>query len=102
MLAHGITSLSIECLPEKVPPHIEVDISLLEEVEQAIHVRDIVIDADITVYDEPEQLVVKVTEAMVKVEEEEEAVVEEEEAEVEAPAEGAPKQPQAESSAEKE
>lgn len=105
MLAHSITSLHIECLPDKVPPQIEVDISILEEIEQAIHVKDIVLDPDITVHTDPEQLVVKVAEAVVKVEEVEEVVEEEEaaaEAEAEAPAEGAAEQPPAESSAEKE
>jgi len=92
MLTRGITSLSIECLPDHVPPQIEVDISLLEEVEQAIHVKDIVLDPDITVNADPEQLVVKVTEAVVKVEEVEEVA----EAEVEAPAEEAPGKPPAE------
>jgi large subunit ribosomal protein L25 len=75
MLSHGITELSIECLPDKVPPQIEIDISILEEVEQAIHVKDIILDPDITVQDDPEQLIVKVTEVMVEAEEEE-AVVE--------------------------
>ncbi|TET45914.1 MAG: 50S ribosomal protein L25, partial [Dehalococcoidia bacterium] len=42
MLTHGITSLSIECLPGNVPPQIEIDLSPLEELEQAIHVKDIV------------------------------------------------------------
>jgi large subunit ribosomal protein L25 len=92
MLSHGITSLSIECLPDNVPPQIEVDISLLEEIEQAIHVRDIVLDPGITVHADQEQLVVKVTEAVVKVEEVEEVAAEEEAAEVEAPAEEAPEQ----------
>ena len=92
MLTHGITSLSIECLPDHVPPQIEVDISLLEEVEQTIHVKDIVLDPDITVNADPEQLVVKITEAVVKVEE---VAVEEAEAEVEAP-----EQPPAESPSE--
>lgn len=78
MLSHGITELSIECTPDKVPPQIEVDITGLEELEQAIHVKDIVLDPDIIVNDDPEQLVVKVTEVMVV--EEEEAVVEEKEA----------------------
>jgi large subunit ribosomal protein L25 len=103
MLAHGVTSLDIECLPDKVPPQIEVDISALEELEQAIHVKDIVLDPDITVNVDPEQLVVKITEAVVKVEEVEEVVAEEEveaEAEVEAPAEEAPEKPAAESSSE--
>lgn len=90
MLIHGITSLSIECLPDKVPPRIEVDISILEEVEQAITVKDIVLDPSITVDADPEQLVVKVTETFV----EEEVVAE---AEVEALAGEAPEQPPAES-----
>lgn len=92
MLTHGITSLSIECLPDKVPPQIEVDISILEEVEQAITVKDIVLDPSITVEADPEQLVVKVTETFV-----EEEVAAEVEAEVEAPAGEAPEQPSAES-----
>jgi large subunit ribosomal protein L25 len=94
MLSHGITSLSIECLPEEVPPQIEVDISVLEEVEQAINVKDIVLDPGITVNADPEQLVVKVTEIFVK---EEVAEVEvEEEVEAEAPAEAAPEKPSVE------
>lgn len=96
MLIHGITSLSIECLPDSVPPQIEVGLSSLEELEQAIHVKDIVLDPNITVNADPEQLVVKVSEAVVKevveevvaeVEEEMEAVAE---AEAEVPAEEEP------------
>jgi large subunit ribosomal protein L25 len=97
MLAHGITELSIECLPEKVPPQIEVDISILEDIEQAIHVKDIILDPDITVHTDPEQLVVKVTEVMVK--EEEEVVAEEEEV-VEVKAEEAVEKPAAEKESE--
>lgn len=102
MLIHGITSLSIESLPDSVPPQIEVDLSPLEELEQAIHVSDIVLDPEITVHADPEQLVVKVSEAVVKeiveevvaeVEEEVEAMAEAEaeaKAEAEAPAEEEP------------
>ena len=101
MLTHGITSLSIECLPGNVPPQIEVDLSPLEEIEQAIHVKDIVLDPDITVNANPEQLVVKVSEAVVKeVVEEVVAEVEEEvvaEAGAEAPTEEAPEPPPKES-----
>ena len=88
MLSHGITSLSLECLPEKVPPQIEVDISSLEDLEQAIQVKDLGLDPSITVHADPEQLVVKVTEAMVKAEEEGAAA--EEEAGAVAEAEAAP------------
>ena len=90
MIAHGITSLSIECLPDSVPPQIEVDLSPLEDLEQAIHVKDIVLGADITVNADPEQLVVKVTAAVVKEVVEEVVAEVEEEAEAEAPAEEEP------------
>jgi len=79
-LMHGVTSLSIECLPDKLPPQIEVDLSQLEEVEQAIYVRDITLSPDITVMTDPDQLVVKVSEVRVEVEEVVEEVVAEEEA----------------------
>jgi len=81
-LTHGVTSLSIECLPDKLPPQIEVDLSHLEEVEQAIHVRDITLSPDITLHTDPDQMVVKVSE--VHVERVEEVVAE---VEAEAPAE---------------
>ena len=84
MLINGITSLAIECLPDKLPSQIEVDLSPLEGVEQAIHVKDIALDPDITVHAEPDQLVVKVSEALVKMVEEEVAAEAEVEAEAEA------------------
>jgi large subunit ribosomal protein L25 len=68
-LLHGVTSLSIECLPGEVPPQIEVDLSPLEEAEHTIHVRDITLSPDITVMTDPDQPVVKVAEARVEVEE---------------------------------
>ena len=85
ILTHTLNNLSIECLPDKLPPQIEVDLSSLEEVEQAIHVRDITLSPDITVFTDPDQMVVKVSEARVM--EEVAAEVEEEAEEVEAAAE---------------
>lgn len=80
MLVHGINSLSIECLPANVPPQIDIDITGLEEVEQAVLVKDIILDPEITVHADPEQLVVKISEVMVKEEVEEVPEVEEEKA----------------------
>ncbi len=79
MIVHGINSLSIECLPTNVPPQIEIDITQLEEVEQAVQIKDIVLNPEITVHADPEQLVVKISEVAVKEEVEEVPVVEEEE-----------------------
>jgi large subunit ribosomal protein L25 len=83
-LTHGVTSLSIECLPDKLPPQIEVNLSQLEEVGQAIYVKDIALSPDITVHNDPDIMVAKVSE--VRVEKVEEVVAEEAVAEVEAEA----------------
>lgn len=71
LLTQSLTSLSIECLPDKLPPEIEVDLSPLEEAGQAIHVKDLALDPDITVTNNVDQLIVKISEkAVAKVEEE--------------------------------
>ncbi|OGO31358.1 MAG: hypothetical protein A2Z29_10190 [Chloroflexi bacterium RBG_16_56_11] len=105
ILTRGINRLPIECLPDKVPPQIEVDITVLEELDQAIHVKDIVLDPDITVRADPEQMVVKVSEVVVKIEEEkkvvEELVTAAAEGEAGARAEGAPEKTSAEAASEK-
>jgi large subunit ribosomal protein L25 len=101
MLSRGITELSIECLPDKVPPQIEVDISNLVELEQAIQVKDIILDPDIDVQVDPEQMVVKVTEIAIEVEEEEKPEVPEEEVEGEEEVEEGAEKPKAEAAEEK-
>jgi len=88
MLEHELDTLTIECLPGKIPAGIEVDISSLTEPEQAIRVEDIDLDKDITVLNDPELVVVKISWRTVeKVEEE---MVEVAEEAVEAPEEAAP------------
>jgi large subunit ribosomal protein L25 len=90
-LAHELDSLSVECMPDKIPSHVEVDISILEEADQAIHVQDITLDDEITVLNNPEQLVAKINvkfvEKEIEVEELEAEEVEGEVAEAEAGAE---------------
>lgn len=93
-LMQTLDSLSIECLPDKLLPEIRIDLSPLEEVEQAIHVKDLTLDQDITVANDPDQLIVKVSEKVVAEVEEEVVEVEEEKevvpAEAEAPTEEPP------------
>lgn len=101
MLSRGITELPIECLPEKVPPQIEIDVSTLEELEQAIQVKDIFLDPDITVQVDPEQMVVKVAEVMIEVEPEPEVAEEEEVEGEEVEAEEGAEKPTAEAPEEK-
>ncbi|MBA7715621.1 hypothetical protein ES703_124674 [subsurface metagenome] len=85
-----LNHLGVECLPDKLPPQIEVDLSQLEAMGQTIHVSDIALDPEVTVTTEPDQPVVKVTEVAAARIEEEVAVEEAEAAkavEAEAPTE---------------
>ncbi|MFC1995335.1 50S ribosomal protein L25 [Chloroflexota bacterium] len=91
LLTHGVTSLSIECLPGNVPAQIEVDLGPLEDLEQAIHVKDIAISPDITVNADPDQLVVKIGKVAVE-KVEAEAVEVEAETKAEVPTEEAMEQ----------
>jgi len=85
MLAQELNSLTVEGFPADIPPSIEVDVSSLTEVDQAIRIKDIPLPEEVTVLNDPELLVVKISYRHIeKVEKE---VVEEEVAEevVEAP-----------------
>lgn len=59
-LSHELDSLSVECLPDDIPSHIEVDVSNLEEADQSIHVQDIILGEEVTVLNNPDQLVAKI------------------------------------------
>ena len=61
MLLQGLNNLTIECLPDKIPASIEVDLNSLTEVEQAIHVRDITLDEGVAILNDPEHVVVKIS-----------------------------------------
>ncbi len=69
-LVQELSSLTIECLPGKIPPSVNLDISSLTEAGQAIHVKEIVLGEGIAILDDPEQIVVRISALMVeKVEE---------------------------------
>jgi len=76
MLLHDLNSLSIECLPGKVPTNVEVDLSFLTEAEQVIRVEDITLDEEITVLSDPGLVVARISSRPVE-KVEEEVVVEE-------------------------
>ena len=79
MLEHELDTLTVECLPAKIPANMEVDISSFTEPGQAIRVKDIILGEDIVILNDPELVVAKISWRHVeKVEEEvaEEAVEE--------------------------
>jgi large subunit ribosomal protein L25 len=100
MLDHELGTFTVECLPAKIPDSIQVNIGSLTELDQAIRVKDITLDRDITVLNSPDLVVAKIS--LRPVEKVEEKVVEEvvaaeaeaeaAEAEAEAPKEAVPDQ----------
>jgi large subunit ribosomal protein L25 len=60
-LMQELDTLTVECLPAKIPAEIELDISSLTEPEQAIRVKDIELGQGIIVLNDPESAVVKIS-----------------------------------------
>jgi large subunit ribosomal protein L25 len=87
-LLHLMDSLLVEALPDALPHNLEVDLSGLEETDQAIHVKDIAIEDGVTLLSDPDLMVVKVTETRRDAAEEAEAA-EKAEAEMKAEEAGA-------------
>jgi large subunit ribosomal protein L25 len=69
MLYQTLNTLHIECLPDKMPDTIPVDISAIQEVDQAIHVKDVHLP-DVTILNDPDLVIVKVSQRPVEVVEE--------------------------------
>lgn len=67
-LLHIMDSLHIEALPDHLPHNLQVDLSALLEIDQAIHVKDIPLTEGVTLLSDPEQIVIKVAETRHEVE----------------------------------
>lgn len=76
VLVTGLHSLSVECLPTALPDRIVVDISVLAQVGDAIHVRDLQTPEKVRVLSDPDEMVVVATYAKIEVEEVAPAAVE--------------------------
>ena len=76
MLMQELNTLTVECLPARMPNSVELDLSSLTEPEQVVRVKDIELDEELTILNEPELVVVKISSR--PVEKIEEAVVVEE------------------------
>jgi large subunit ribosomal protein L25 len=59
ILQYPTREIMIECLPDKIPGKVEVDISKLE-VGQAMHVSDLKLDEDIKILTDPHEVIVNV------------------------------------------
>jgi large subunit ribosomal protein L25 len=68
----GVSELEIECLPQDLPERIEVDATLLVNIDSAIYVKDLELPGNITILTDPDELVAGVTYVTIEEEEEEE------------------------------
>lgn len=80
-LVTGTEELEVECLPQDLPERFTVDLSVLEEIGDSIHVKDLQIPSGVEVLTDLEDLVVLVTSQAAEEEEEEEVEEELEEEE---------------------
>ena len=76
-LAQPIQSLTVEALPANMPAELLLDVGGLEDFEMAVRVADIIVGPDVTVLNEPRDMVARVMAP--RLEEEFEAVTGEEE-----------------------
>lgn len=60
LLVRGIDSVQVQCLPSELLGSIMVDVSVLEELEQAVLVEDLEVDEFIEILTNPEEVLVKV------------------------------------------
>ena len=81
ILVQNMNTVEVECLPANMPYNIEVDLSVLKELDQAVHVKDLAFDESVTPVTDPEQSIVQIARSKVEVEIAEELVAAEAEAE---------------------
>ncbi|MDH5202130.1 MAG: 50S ribosomal protein L25 [Nitrospirota bacterium] len=59
ILQHLLREIEVECLPDKIPGHIKIDISGLE-IGQSFHVKDLKLGEGIKVLNDPQEVIVNV------------------------------------------
>lgn len=60
LLVQGLHSIEVECTPDCIPPNIQVDVSGLAEIDQAIYVKDLALAKEITIITDAEQTVARI------------------------------------------
>ncbi|MEP6986910.1 MAG: 50S ribosomal protein L25, partial [Chloroflexota bacterium] len=61
ILVTGPTTITIETLPSHLLNQIEIDISNLNEVNDAIHVRDLNLGEEIVIINDPEEMIARIS-----------------------------------------
>ena len=64
-------TIRVQCLPSDIPESLEIDITPLEEIEMELRVSDLTVPKNVTVLEDPDELIVKIVHKReLKVEEE--------------------------------
>ncbi len=82
ILINGLEELEVECLPQDLPERIEVDISNLVKIGDAIYVRDIQVSSKVEILDDKNEMIVLAASTYEEPEPEKEIIEEAEEPEV--------------------
>ncbi len=59
-MAQDLAAVEVECLPDRIPESIQVDVSILVEDDQSIQVKDLVLGEGVVALSNPEQVVVRI------------------------------------------
>lgn len=104
ILLLGVSSIEVECLPGDLVDALEIDLAELEEINDAVYVRDLAIPAGIDLLTDPDEMIARVVpleeEAILELEEEEEELLIAEAPEVEVITEAAREEDMAEADVE--
>jgi len=60
ILLQPVETVTVEALPAEIPPHLEADASRLEELDAAIHVRDLEAPPGVTILTDPDVVLARV------------------------------------------
>lgn len=60
LLVQGLHSIEVECTPDCIPANVQVDVSGLVEIDQAIFVKDLALGKEITIITDAEQTVARI------------------------------------------
>jgi large subunit ribosomal protein L25 len=61
VVVEGLDSIEVEALPKDLPERFVVDVSKLANIGDFIHVSDIIVPENVTVIDDPEEMLVLIT-----------------------------------------
>jgi large subunit ribosomal protein L25 len=90
VMVHALSEVRIEAFPQDIPHQIDVDLAKIEQIDDALYVRDLVVDASkIEILNDADQVVAKAVAPRAEEVVAAPAAVEGEAVEGEAPAEGA-------------